>query len=317
MNLRDFRRFSISLLVIAAATGSLAQRPSTNHPAESAPAAETQEIPLDGAATPVTDANEYVTTVSQPGGGREIGNVSRATLTLVVPNSGTVNGAAVIVAPGGAFAGLAIDLEGFRVAHVLADHGITAFVLKYRLYPTSAKGDDADKIAQDLVTKYLANPDKSMDLQYGPALEDGIAAISLVRRNASKWNVDPKRVGIMGFSAGALTALSTVVQSDASKRPDFAGYIYGPEINMDVPADAPPLFVAIALDDSLFRSRGFPLIEAWQRAKRPVELHAYQEGGHGFGGGVPSTTTTLLMDEFNAWLEMNGFLKPNITSVQH
>lgn len=278
--------------------------------------AKSQEIALDSLSAPVTDVDEYVAPLPQAGGGCSIRNVSRATLLPVLPKSGTGNGTAVIVAPGGAFVGLAIDLEGFRVARELADHGIAAFVLKYRLYPTSAKGDDVGKIAGDLIAKGLSNPDKIMDEQYGPALDDANAAISLIRRDASKWNVDPKRVGIIGFSAGAMTAMSAAIQSDTSKRPDFVGYIYGPEFNLASAADAPPLFAAIALNDSLFRSRGFPVIEAWQRAKRPVELHAYQKGGHGFGLGVPGTTTTLIAKEFTAWMEMNGFLKADVSQVQ-
>jgi hypothetical protein len=89
----------------------------------------------------------------------------------------------------------------------------------------------------------------------------------------------------------------------------FFGYIYGPQARVDVPANAPPMFDAIALDDPFFPNIGFPVAQAWLAAKRPVEIHGYQRGSHGFGLGVPGTTTTLVMDEFVAWVAMQGFLK--------
>ena len=75
-----------------------------------------------------------------------------------------------------------------------------------------------------------------------------------------------------------------------------------------MPADAPPLFNAIALDDALFPSKGFPIVAAWLAAKRPVEVHGYQKGNHGFGLGRQNETNALIIDEFTAWLAMNGFL---------
>jgi hypothetical protein len=77
---------------------------------------------------------------------------------------------------------------------------------------------------------------------------------------------------------------------------------------IDVPADAPPLFNALALDDPLFGRKGFGIIESWTKARRPVELHAYERGGHGYGMGVPGTTTMLMMDEFHAWLKARKLL---------
>lgn len=130
----------------------------------------------------------------------------------------------------------------------------------------------------------------------------------MVRENAAKWNVAPSRVGMIGFSAGAMTSLQTVLASRPGERPAFFGYIYGPQARIDVPNDASPMFDAIALDDPLFPSMGFPIAQAWQSAKRPVEIHGYQQGSHGFGLGKPNTTTTLVLDEFTAWLRMQGFI---------
>jgi acetyl esterase/lipase len=75
-----------------------------------------------------------------------------------------------------------------------------------------------------------------------------------------------------------------------------------------VPTDAPPMFAAIAMDDGLFRKQGFAIAEAWRNARRPVELHAYERGDHGFGIGRPGTTTTGLLPQFTGWLRMHGLL---------
>ena len=89
----------------------------------------------------------------------------------------------------------------------------------------------------------------------------------------------------MGFSAGAMTTLNAGLAPAAADRPAFIAPIYPPITAREVPADAPPMFVALALDDELFGRQGFGLVEAWHGAKRPVEFHAYESGGHGFGLG--------------------------------
>jgi acetyl esterase/lipase len=137
-----------------------------------------------------------------------------------------------------------------------------------------------------------------------------LAALALIRQNAAKYGIDPKRVGMMGFSAGAMTSLNSVMAAKPGAGPDFVGYIYGPQATVRVPKDAPPMFSAIAFDDPLFPSMGFPIAAAWHKAKRPVKVHAYERGGHGFNLGVQGTTTTLMLDQFVAWMDMHGFLKP-------
>lgn len=110
-----------------------------------------------------------------------------------------------------------------------------------------------------------------------------------------------------------MTSLNTVMAAKPGKGPDFFGYIYGPQPAVRVLKDAPLMFAAIAFDDPLFTTMGFPIVEAWRKAKRPVELHAYGRGGHGFNLGVDGTTTTLMLDQFVAWMGMQGFLKPATT----
>jgi acetyl esterase/lipase len=118
-----------------------------------------------------------------------------------------------------------------------------------------------------------------------------------VRARAEEWHIDPKRVGMMGFSAGAGTTMAATLQSTEIK-PAFIAPIYGSLRNVDVPADAPPMFVALAADDPLFGKSDFALISAWQKAGRPVEFHLYQNGGHGFGLGNPPKTSTGWFPQF-------------------
>jgi acetyl esterase/lipase len=239
---------------------------------------------------------------------RVVRNVTLPTLTPFLPAPGKATGAAVIVAPGGAFMLLAIEPEGWRVARALADRGIAAFVLKYRIMPTPQSEAEAAGFIQRKVAEGLPDPTKQPNLQFPPSTQDALAALALVRQNATQWNVDPQRVGMIGFSAGAMTSLNTVLAAEPKRGPDFFGYIYGPQAAVKVPTDAPPMFDAIAFDDEIFQTLGFPIAEAWKAEKRPVELHAYQRGKHGFGLSREGTTTTQVLDQFVAWMAMNGFL---------
>jgi acetyl esterase/lipase len=237
-------------------------------------------------------------------------NVSVPTITPVLPDPARATGAAVIVAPGGAFLSLSMEGEGLNVARWLADHGIAAFVLKYRL---NESPDDLGQF-EAMIGKRMSDSIRQGGAASGVgeprAYLDALRALKLVRDGADTWRIDPRRVGIIGFSAGAMTALQSVLTGDAAERPNFVGYIYGPMVAVPAPAGAPPLFAALALDDPLFGRQGFGIIDSWRKAGSPIELHAYQRGDHGFGMGVRGTTTVLVMDEFRLWLESNGFLRP-------
>lgn len=289
-------------------SGSLsAQSPAPKVEAIPAPA-EAGAVPLYGDATPgkansenwsYWDDKHYV-----------VRNVTRPTLTAFLPDPAKATGAAVVVAPGGAFMLLAIGPEGWEVGKRLADRGIAAFVLKYRVMPTPAGEAEASAFMNKTVENSMTDPTKAPNLKYPVSTDDALAALALVRQNSGKYGVDPKRVGMIGFSAGAMTSLNAVLAAKPGTGPDFFGYIYGPQAATEVPKDAPPMFAAIAFDDPLFPTMGFPIVEAWQKAKRPVELHAYGKGGHGFNLGIEGTTTTLMLDQYIAWMDMMGFLKP-------
>ena len=246
-------------------------------------------------------------------GKRYVRNVTSATLTPVLPKPGKGNGAAVIVAPGGGFLMLSMDNEGWSVAQALADRGIAAFVLKYRLKPTAAAFPDFSAS----VARMFANagdrdnrlrPDAFV-AQATTQIADGRAAFALIRANAAKWHVDPARVGMMGFSAGAMVTMVTTLGAPDVK-PAFIAPIYGSMEAVTVRPDAPPMFAVIASDDPLFAHKGFGLLDSWQAAGRPVEFHMYERGGHGFGLGRPGTTTPGWIDGFVRWLDVGGLLKP-------
>ncbi len=114
---------------------------------------------------------------------------------------------------------------------------------------------------------------------------------------------------MIGFSAGAMLTMATTLATKDAK-PAFIGNIYGPLGAMTVPGDAPPMFAAIAADDPLFGNRDFKLIDDWRAAKRAVEFHLYERGGHGFGMYPKTTTSTGWFDAFVRWLDMHGMFKP-------
>jgi len=129
-----------------------------------------------------------------------------------------------------------------------------------------------------------------------------------VRRRAAEWGVDPKRIGMVGFSAGAMTVLQVALKNAPDARPEFVAPIYGPMESVVVPPNAPALFVARAADDPLMGLESFGLIEAWHKAGAPVELHVYEHGGHGFASSHRGTTSDLWIDQFYAWMQDRGFL---------
>lgn len=239
-------------------------------------------------------------------------NVTIATLTPFLPDPAHANGTAVVVAPGGGFMTLSMENEGWDVAKALAAKGVAAFVLKYRLKQTP---QDMTAFQNQMKAMFsgTARPPRPnfQDSLAGlaPQIADSRAAFALIRRRATEWHVDPKRIGMVGFSAGAMLTMATALAGGDAK-PAFIGNIYGSLAPLPVPADAPPMFVALAADDPLFGNGGFGLIDSWRTAKRPVELHLYEQGRHGFGMYQKETTSTGWFDAFARWMAMHGWLKP-------
>lgn len=235
-------------------------------------------------------------------------NVVSASLLPVLPDPATATGTGMIVAPGGGFMTLSWDDEGMAVAKALAAHGIAAFVLKYRIDPTPRDWASFGQALSARMTNWIGKPGEGLRITTPPyAIADGIAALRLVRRRAGEWKVDPVRIGMIGFSAGARTTLRVTLDAATGDRPAFAAMIYPPMESVSVPADAPPAFVAMATDDPLSGRAGYGLIQSWIAARRPIEFHAFQVGGHGFGLGRAHTTSEGWIGSFVRWLELNGF----------
>jgi len=236
-------------------------------------------------------------------------NVTKPTLTVYKPAPGTENGTGIIVCPGGGYMALSINSEGIDVAKYLAGKGVTAFVLKYRLAHT---GEDATQEFTDLIKdrpKFLETVGKTVPL----AIADGLAAVSYVRQHASQWGISPDRVGIIGFSAGGGVTAGVAFQYTPESRPAFVAPIYagaGRFRDATVPADAPPMFLAAATDDSLgLAPDTIALYQKWYAAQKQVELHMYAKGGHGFGMRKQDISTDHWIDRFADWLALNNWLK--------
>jgi acetyl esterase/lipase len=237
-------------------------------------------------------------------------NVAKPTLTPFLPAAGTSNGTAVVIAPGGGFMMLSMSSEGWDVARWLASNGITTFVLKYRLTATppdaaglrSTMGERlADRKSFER-TQWFADGTRL-------AVEDASEAMRLVRENATRWNINPAKVGFMGFSAGAFTALALVNRNDPSTTPDFVAPIYGPMNTplAPLPPAVPPMWTSMAADDPILGETDFGLLKAWRSKGGSVEFHLYDKGGHGYGlKGTPNTTTASWPQAFLNWLESRG-----------
>jgi acetyl esterase/lipase len=230
-------------------------------------------------------------------------NVTRPSLTVYPAEK--PNGAAVIVAPGGAFHFLAIAHEGRQVAEWLTARGITTFTLKYRVLPT---GPEPWKEAGE----FIANRGmRAAEMQALLAMTqaDAQQAMRIARGRAAEWGVDPARLGFMGFSAGGMVTAQIALNYTPETRPAFAAPVYAAVFEeVTAPADAPPLFMTFAQDDEMASRASLWLYAAWKAAQRPVEMHVYAAGGHGFGMrklGLPCDTW---IERFEDWLRGLGMV---------
>ena len=238
-----------------------------------------------------------------------VSNVSSPTLTAFSPEKRDGNSPAVIVAPGGGLYALSINSEGNDVARWLADKGIAAFVLRYRLVPT--QHDATAQLSEEWGADYqnvLNKAGKVLPL----AIEDGLSAMDYVRKNAASMGVDPQKIGFMGFSAGGAVALGVSYHYDASTRPDFLVPVYPwtDAIAIKTPKeDAPPMIVIAATNDSLGLAEGaVDVYRSYLAADKNAAMHLYSRGDHGFGmrkQGLPSDTW---IERVHQWLIAERFV---------
>ena len=241
-----------------------------------------------------------------------ITNVTEPTITVFRPETSKNTGAAMVICPGGGYWNLAWDLEGEEVAAWLNTLGITGVVLKYRVPRRPGQPEP------------LPAP--------GPLL-DSQRAVSMVRSRAGEWEIDPNRIGIVGFSAGGHLAVMTATYFDkrayepiddidkVSCRPNFAvavypGYLLPEDTETDVlapyiriPAGTPPIFLVHASDDpESGPEHSVAMYLALKRARVSAELHVYAAGGHGFGVRKSSQPCSTWTDRCTAWLQNQGIL---------
>jgi len=235
-------------------------------------------------------------------------NVSSPTITAYLPEK--PNGTSVIIAPGGAFHTISIDNEGIDVAKWLNAKGVTAFVLKYRVVHSLT--DDPVKELMPKMGNFKALDEENATV-VPLATQDGLTAVKYVRDHAKEFNLDPKKIGFMGFSAGGTLTMSVVYSADDNNRPNFVAPIYAYEnaiIGNNMPKEKTPIFIAVASDDQLgFMPHSINIYRKWFDAKQPAELHIYEKGGHGFGMRKTGISTDGWIDSFGNWLKMQGYLK--------
>ncbi|QKJ18924.1 alpha/beta hydrolase [Microbacterium hominis] len=228
-----------------------------------------------------------------------IRNVFDPSITVFRPTVGTRTGASVVVLPGGGFGGLAWDAEGTEVGQFLAERGITAFVLKYRVQRPRLRG-----MLPFLVGRMKAGVEPAI----AAAAADATQAMRLVRARAREFEIDPGAVGMIGFSAGAITMLRVLADADPATRPDFAVCVYGFLWDGDVRPDDVPLLVAAAEPDTAVADAR--RIDAlWTAAGVPHDLHIFASGDHGFGLGRPGTDSARFTSVLEEWLVARGYAR--------
>jgi acetyl esterase/lipase len=231
-------------------------------------------------------------------------NINNPSLTVFLPPKEKVNGAAVVICPGGGFRELVFGAEGVDPAKYFNDLGVTAFVLKYRLF----------RETNSVFT--IEHPH-----------EDGLRAMRLVRSRAGEWGIDTNRLGMVGFSAGgevvSLTAFGETAGhtnapdaiDQANARPDFIVEIYpgGAGIPQTLPSNAPPAFLLVADDDNHTDSV-LKLFNLYRAAKIPVEVHVFTKGAHGFNLGQRSKLATIKNwpQRLTDWMGDNNILDPTV-----
>jgi len=229
-------------------------------------------------------------------------NVTRPTLTPFIPVEVTDPGTAVVICPGGGFHFLSIISEGAAVAEWFNAHGITAYVLEYRTCPTPV--DQAQFVTT--MMQAMGGQTSVLDLldRYADdAAADGREAVRWVRRQFD-------RVILIGFSAGARVSLDVSLSESRSDRPDAAVVVYLPAVHPSSAAAAPPLFLLAAEDDQFGTQGSVDLRAMWKAAGRPVELHLFEGGGHGFGMKSTGTAVDGWIELVGRWLTAHGLLAP-------
>lgn len=228
-------------------------------------------------------------------------NIHNPSLTVYLPEAGKANGTSVIICPGGGHNKLVITAEGREAANYFTSIGITAFVLKYRLFR-----------------------EENSPYTEEHARQDGLRAVRMVRSKSQEFGIDPNRIGVVGFSAGGELAAWTAFAASGgnssstdpvevlSARPDFQILIYPGPLAVEEPAsrDLPPAFMLAANDDKCCSGPILQLAHLYRQAEVPVEIHLYAQGDHAFNMGNRSKLNSIKTwtHRLTDWLEDNGWM---------
>jgi len=249
-----------------------------------------------------------------------ISGVVTPSVTIYLPDADKATGTAVILCSGGGLMSHSWGTDVINMAKWLNERGIAAIGLKYRTRVMGGAGGprmggggmslSASVTEFSKITKSNANPDTSESgvKNIDNAINDALRAMEIVRAHASEWNIDSDKIGYLGFSAGGGVGIGATVRADDAHRPAFMATIYGPSlIDVDVPQNAPKLFIATRGDHHNVAAGLVSLYLDWKRAGGNAEMHLYDDGTGPFGPDDPGNTSGTWRESFYRWLTFNKF----------
>ena len=279
-----------------------------------------QEIRLYDGTAPGSEGvqdNERITR-GPDGNIQSISGVVTPSITVYLPDADKATGTAVILCSGGGLMSHSWGSDVINMARWLNERGIAAIGLKYRTRVMSGgmrMGGGGQSLSATVtefskITKSNANPDTSESgvKNIDNAINDALRAMEIVREHAAEWHINPDKIGYLGFSAGGGVGIGATVRADAQHRPAFMATIYGPSlIDVEVPQNAPKLFIATRGDHHNVAAGLVSLYLDWKRAGANAEMHLYDDGTGPFGPDDPGNTSGTWRESFYRWLQFNKF----------
>ena len=308
-------RKTITILALAFATCSFAQ----------------QEIRLYDGVAPGSEGVQDNERINRAPDGtiQSISGVVTPSITVFLPDADKATGTAVILCSGGGLMSHSWGSDVINMARWLNERGIATIGLKYRTRvmggspgmggarPMGGAGGagrqgglSASVTEFSKITKSNANPDTSESgvKNIDNAINDALRAMEIVREHAAEWHINPDKIGYLGFSAGGGVGIGATVRADAAHRPAFMATIYGPSlIDVEVPQNAPKLFIATRGDHHNVAAGLVSLYLDWKRAGANAEMHLYDDGTGPFGPDDPGNTSGTWRESFYRWLTFNTF----------
>ena len=275
-----------------------------------------QEIRLYEGVAPGSEGIANNEKVQRDASGRiqTISGVVEPSITVFLPEAEKSTGVAVILCSGGALAAHSWGDNVVSMAEWLNQRGIAAIGLKYRTRtnvgprPQTSKPLNVTVTEFDQLQKSNANPDQSgaTDASIDNAINDALRAMEIVRQNADKWRIDTAKIGYLGFSAGGGVGIGAALRADNQHRAAFIATVFGPSlIDVEVPQNAPKLFIATRSNHKNVAAGLLSLYLDWKKAGANAEMHFYDDGVGPFGSGDTGNTSSTWRENFYRWLTFN------------